>query len=132
MSPRVAVPGVLIAFITAVPLHAADWPQWRGPAGQGISMEKGLPTTWGPSNHIEWRTPLPGRGHSSPVTWGDVVFVTAAVEGAIVPGAGPVKHIADGEPFVHPDSVGGNRRHTLKVLALDRRSGRILWDRNAY
>jgi outer membrane protein assembly factor BamB len=132
MSSRVVHTGFFVAIIAAVPLQAADWPQWRGPAGQGISPEQGLPTAWGPSSNIEWRTPLPGRGHSSPVTWGDVVFVTAAVEGPAIPGAGPVKHTVDGEPFVHPDSLGGNRQHTLKVLALDRRSGRLLWDRTAY
>jgi outer membrane protein assembly factor BamB len=132
MSSRVAIPSFPIAFIAAVPLHAADWPQWRGPAGQGISVEKGLPPTSRPSSNVEWRTPLPGRGHSSPVTWGDVVFVTAAVEDAVVPGAGPVKHTVDWEPFVHPDSVAANRQHTLTVVALDRRSGRILWNRTAY
>ena len=45
----------------------ANWPQWRGPAGQGISTEKNLPTTWSATKNIKWKTPIAGRGHSSPI-----------------------------------------------------------------
>jgi outer membrane protein assembly factor BamB len=108
-----------------------NWPQWRGPRGQGVSSEDGLPTEWQPDRNIAWKVGVP-PGQSSPVVWGDRIFVTAAVEGAVIPGAKPVEHTMDGKPWIHPDSVAGDRTHTLKVLALDARTGKIVWDRTAY
>src|SRR5260221_439550 len=54
----------------------ADWPQFRGPGGLGVSAEKGLPIEWSATKNIVWRTKLPGMGASSPVTLGNRVFVT--------------------------------------------------------
>lgn len=121
---------VMLAW--GVVLSAAEnWPQWRGPGSQGISIEKQLPTEWAADRNIAWKTELPG-GHSSPIVWGNRIFVTAAVEGDVIPGAKPVGHIQEGKPWAHPDSVSGDRRQTLKVLALDAMTGRILWERTAY
>lgn len=108
------------------------WAQWRGPDSQGISDETGLPTEWSPTKNIKWKTPLAGRGHSSPIVWGDRIFLTTAIEGDVIPDAKPPKHILGGGEYVHPDSTAGNRHHTLKVLCLDRSSGRLLWERTAY
>ena len=112
--------------------RGADWPQWRGPEGSGVSAERGLPEEWSETKNVRWKTPIPGRGHSSPIIWGKRVFVTTAVEGEIVPGAKAVGHTIDGKPWSHPDSVGANRRHTFKVIALDRETGRVLWERTAW
>src|SRR5262249_53171508 len=49
----------------AVPEVSANWPQWRGPDGQGVSTEKGLPTEWSGAKNVKWKTPIEGRGHSS-------------------------------------------------------------------
>lgn len=113
---------------------AANWPQWRGPAGQGISVEKNLPTTWTSTKNIKWKTPIEGRGHSSPIVWGKKIFLTTALDGAAVPGRTPgVTHkLADGTDFVHPDAVGADLTHTFKVICLDRETGKILWERVAY
>jgi len=108
-----------------------NWPQWRGPGSQGISSETKLPTEWAPGKNVMWTTALPA-GHSSPIVWGDRIFVTSAVEGEVVPGAKAVPHTMDGKEFIHPDSVAADRRHTLKVLAIDAKSGTILWDKTAY
>ena len=70
-----------------------------------------------------WKSAIPGRGHSSPVVWGDRIFLTTAVEGDVVPGAKPVKHMIEGQEFQHPDGVGADRKQTLKVLALDAKDG---------
>ena len=75
---------------------------------------------------------MPGRGHSSPVVWGDRVFLTTDIEGDVIPGAEPVKHMNEGQPFRHPDATGGNRKHTLKVLAYRAADGKLLWERTAY
>lgn len=113
-------------------LAAANWPQWRGPQGQGISVETSLPTEWSPTAHIAWKAPIAGRGHSAPVVWGERVFLTTAIEGDVVPGHKAPEHVVEGKPFLHPDSMGVDRRNTLKVIALDVKTGRGLWEQVAY
>jgi outer membrane protein assembly factor BamB len=116
-----------------VAAKGANWSQFRGPDGQGVSTETGVPTEWGATKNVLWKTPIPGRGNSSPIIWGKRVFLTTAVEGAEVPGAQAVKHVLEGgQVFLHPDSVGANREHTFKVLCLDRDTGKILWERTAF
>jgi len=111
---------------------SANWPGWRGPDTRGVSDDANVPTEWSPTVNIAWKTAIPGRGHSSPIVWGDRLFVTTAIEGEVVEGARPVVHIEDGQVFVHPDSVGGDRRHAFKVFALDAGTGRVLWERSAH
>ena len=127
-----------LAVASAVALYAVDgaaenWPQWRGPGGQGVSAETEIPTEWGPARNVLWKTALPGSGMSSPIVWGDRIYLTAMIEGEVIPGQRAVKHrYGKDEDWVHPDSVAADRKHTLKVIALDARSGKILWDRTAY
>ena len=115
-----------------VALQAENWPQWRGPGGQGVSTERNLPSSWEPGKNIAWKVELPGGGHSSPVVWGDRIFITTVVEGEPLTGAKAVDHVVGGKPFVHPDSMAANLKHTFKVLALDAKTGKILWDQTAY
>jgi outer membrane protein assembly factor BamB len=109
-----------------------NWPQFRGPGGLGISDETSIPTSWSETESILWKTPIEGRGHSSPVVWGDRIFLTTAIEGEVIPGADAPIHYIGGEPFKHPQSLGANRHHTLEVLTLDRNSGEILWSHVVY
>lgn len=141
MKPSAKISFVLFAsllFALAVTIPGAsaagetNWPQWRGPEGSGISTERNLPEEWGETKNVRWKTPLPGKGHSSPVVWGKRVFVTTAVEGEVVPGAKAVEHKVEGEVWKHPDSVGADRKHALKVIALDRDTGRVLWQQTAW
>ena len=112
---------------------AGNWPQWRGPDGSGISNEKNLPSEWSPTKNIKWKTSIEGRSHSSPIVWGNRVFLTTAVEGVVVPGAKAVKHtVEDGKEFLHPDSVGADKKHTFKVISIDRDSGKIVWEATAW
>ena len=111
---------------------AANWPQWRGPDGSGISTEKNLPAEWTPTKNIKWKTPIAGRGHSSPIVWGNKIFLTTAIEGELVPDAKAAKHMIEGKEYVHPDSVGANHKHTFKVIALNRDTGKILWETVAW
>ncbi|HJZ94615.1 MAG TPA: PQQ-binding-like beta-propeller repeat protein [Gemmataceae bacterium] len=94
-------------FLTT-PLLAADgnWPMWRGPRGDGTTDEKGFPTKWSATDNVVWKTPIPGKGHSSPIVWGDRVFVTSAIE--------------DGDPNQPKDRL---------LLCLDRKDGRVLWQK---
>ncbi len=59
---------------------AANWPAWNGPSGSGVSPENHLPQHWSASENVRWKTPLPDRGNSSPIVWGDRIFLTQAVE----------------------------------------------------
>lgn len=112
---------------------AGNWPQWRGPDGSGISNEKNLPSEWTPTKNIKWKTPIDGRAHSSPIVWGNRVFLTTAVEGVPVPGAKAVKHTVEGgKEFLHPDSVGADKKHTFKVISIDRDTGKVLWQSTAW
>ena len=126
--------GLALLFISSLTTagSAANWPQWRGPDGSGISNEKNLPATWNPTTNIKWKAAIPGRGHSSPIVWGNRVFVTTAVEGDVVPGAKAVKHTSDGKEFLHPDSIGADRKHQFKVIALNRETGKIAWEALAW
>lgn len=119
---------------------SAQWPQWRGPGGNGISPEKGLPTEWAPATaekpavNIKWKTEIPGRGHSSPIVAGNLVFVTTAIKGEEVPGrTAPVHLDFQKQPgYLHPDAVDVEFKHTLKVYAIDARTGKVAWERTAY
>ena len=123
-------PLLLVAHASvAAPPH---WAQWRGPDGQGIASDAGVPLEWSATKNVLWKTAIPGRGYSSPVVWGDRIFLTTAIEGDVVPGAKPVKHMLEGQEFAHPEGVGADRQHSFKVVALDAASGRILWEKTAW
>ena len=77
--------GLVMVLNSSSCLAAAGWPQFRGPDGQGIGLDRGLPTTWSADSNLVWRIPLPGPGGSSPVIGGDLVFVTCYT-GYAVPG----------------------------------------------
>lgn len=64
------------APLFASTLFAANWPAWRGPDGTGISNEKNLPLTWNATENVKWKVALPERGNSTPIVWGDRIFLT--------------------------------------------------------
>src|ERR1017187_3823891 len=124
---------ILICFAAAhVSARTHNWPNWRGPESNGVSAEKNLPIEGDAVKNVRWKTTLPGKGHCSPIAWGNRVFVTTWLEGPVVSGAKAIEHTYEGKEYIVPDSFGADRRHTLKVLALDARTGRILWERTAY
>ena len=92
----------LAVLCCALPLFAEDWPGWRGPRGDGTSREKDIPTAWdgAKGTNIRWKTPLPGVGHSSPIVFGERIFVVTCREDNL-------------------DRV---------LLCLDRTTGRVLWE----
>jgi outer membrane protein assembly factor BamB len=118
----------------AQPEGRDDWPQWRGPGGAGIGAASTYPDAWSPREGIAWKTDLPGRGHSSPIVWGNRVYLTTSIEGAQIPGRKAPDHLGyDFKPgYLHPDSVGVDYRHTLKVLALDATTGSLVWERTVH
>ena len=65
-------------FIVATAAIAGNWPQWRGPTGDGTSIEKNLPVRWSPTDNIAWKLPMPAWSGSTPVIWGETVFLNVA------------------------------------------------------
>ena len=126
-----------IAWVLTVLIWGAsdNWPQWRGPNGLGIAEPAGYAAQWSPDKNIAWKTPVEGRGHSSPVVWGDRVYLTTSIEGAAAPpGHKAPDHLGYDLKwgYLHPDSTGADHQYALKVLAFDAGSGRKLWERTAY
>ena len=105
-----------------------DWPQFRGPNATGVAVGQHPPTTWDvkAGTNVQWKTPIPGLGHSCPVVWGDRVFVTTAISSG-----DPDPKIRTGN-YGAVDSVNDVSRHTWQVLCLDRETGKVLWTRTAH
>ena len=78
---------------------AETWPRWRGPSGQGDVVGSGYVDRWGPEENVRWKVAVPGKGNSSPIVWGDRIFLTTA------------------------EAAGAKR----SVLAFDRATGERLW-----
>jgi outer membrane protein assembly factor BamB len=137
----VVVLAVLFAPIWSVIVQAqtaAHWPQWRGPFFNGMARGDG-PTTWSDTSNIKWKTEIPGRGHSTPAIWGDRIFLTTAVavaKPAATPTANEAAPASAGQGQRGGQRPGGGGagpivEHRFDVLCLDRKTGKILWQRTA-
>jgi outer membrane protein assembly factor BamB len=109
----------------------ADWPYWRGPAADGMAVGD-APLRWSDTENIGWKTDIPGLGNSSPIVWRDQIFVTTAVPTG-APAAATAAAVSSGPA----PSFGGRAQgpspveHRFELLSLDRKSGKILWQRTA-
>jgi outer membrane protein assembly factor BamB len=112
----------------------AHWPQWRGPFFNGMARGD-APTVWNDTTNIKWKAQIPGRGFSTPVIYGDKIFLTTAVPTGKPAAAAP----ADQQPSVGQGErrrgaggdTGPQAEHRFEVLCLDRKTGKILWQRTA-
>ena len=102
------------------------WPQWRGPLGNGVAPHAKPPVEWNEKKNIRWKTTLPGRGHSTPVVWGDRLFLTTAV-----PFGEKLKPRYSGAPGAH-DNLPVTQRHKFIALAVNRGNGKILWQKTLH
>lgn len=106
------------------------WPQWRGPYFNGMARGD-APTDWSETKNIKWKAEIPGRGHSTPVIWGDRIFLTTAVASK------------NPEPAASQENQGGRQgrgagggtasgiEHQFVVLCLDRKTGKTVWKKVA-
>jgi outer membrane protein assembly factor BamB len=110
----------------AVAAPVGNWPSFRGTEASGIAEGQKLPDQWNPATgeNVLWRTPIPGLAHSSPIVWGDLLFVTSAISSK--PGA-------TFKPGLYGDGDASDdrSRHRWMLYALDKRTGKIRWERVA-
>jgi outer membrane protein assembly factor BamB len=100
---------------------ARNWAQWRGPASSGVSATANPPLEWSETKNVRWKIEIPGRGSGTPVVWEDRVFVTTAVPVGVT---GEAQHAPRGG--LRPRGV-----HRFVVMAIDRKTGRTVWERVA-
>jgi outer membrane protein assembly factor BamB len=122
---------VRTAGTAKTPLRAAkpgagDWPSFRGREAAGFADKQNLPDTWNPETgeNILWRTPIPGLAHSSPIVWGDTLFVTSAITS---------RPTATFKPGLYGDGDASDDRssHRWMLYAIDKRTGKMRWERVA-
>ncbi len=106
--PAFALSGVLLlvaisSSANGLAAELENWPGWRGPRGDGTSLEQNIPTTWDGTTgeNIAWQVPIPGKGHSSPIVWQDRIFVASCLE----------------------------ETQERVLLCLDRKTGKVVWQK---
>lgn len=117
---------LFLLAVISITVPAQNWPQFRGPGATGIVESPGQPVKWDAAAllNVRWKLAIPGLAHSSPVVWGDKVFVTTAVNSK--------KDETRFGLFGDVAPVKDNPLHTWKVYAIDKNKGAILWERVAY
>jgi outer membrane protein assembly factor BamB len=103
-----------------VPAASLDWPQFRGPLGNGLSPQANPPMLWSETTNVVWKVPLPGRGRSSPILQGKCIWLTAAIEQGVV------------RTRIGSDDMQKATHVTLLALCLDRETGKTLWQTQLY
>ena len=103
---------------------AQEWPSWRGPSDDGMARGD-APVTWHENQNIKWKLDIPGRGQSSPVVWGNQIFVTTAIQ----IGTRPAR--SSGRRWSPHGDTGPQAAHQFVVLSIDRTTGELLWERTA-
>ena len=116
---------IVAVLLSSRPAAQADparfWAQWRGPHATGVSSTANPPLEWSETRNVRWKVEIPGRGHASPIVWGDRIFVLTAVPVGVQGDTG------------HAPRGGLQQRgvHRFVVLAIDRKTGRTIWERVA-
>lgn len=105
-----------------------DWPRWRGPDNDGMARGD-APLHWSDTEHIKWKAEIPGRGHSSPIIWGDRVFITTAVPTGAPQDATPSTSVGRGGRGF--GNRGPQPEQKFVLMALDRKTGKLLWQQVA-
>lgn len=111
------------------------WPQWRGPAATGVAPHGNPPLEWSETRNVRWKVEIPGRGHATPIVWGDRVYIQTAVKTDRKVEAKETAEKPPEPPRGRPGRHGGNwmgsvepkHIHEFAMLALERRTGRTVW-----
>lgn len=122
------IAGVIVLWLSsAASATPPNWPSFRGPFASGVAKDDKPPTTWNvkTGENIKWKTPIPGLAHSSPIVWGDRVYLTTVV------GEKPNPTLRVGLYGESPDNPE-EFSHDYRLLALDAHTGEIIWQKTAY
>ncbi len=127
---RLALASSLLALAVATPAQTShgddNWAQFRGPGALGVSENAGLPDAWSATDNVAWKTAVPGRGWSSPIVWGNRVFMTTAVKEG-----GTLETVKKGLYF-GGDRAAPKEPHRWAVYCLDLTSGKTLWQKEVH
>ncbi len=116
--------GLILAFQTSSDIEK-NWPEWRGPYGNGIAANGVFPLEWSETNNIKWKIAIPGKGHSTPIIWEDQIFISTAVETD-----------KEGKPEVQEEGAQQGRGmpttrstkiHKFIVMSINKSDGKVLW-----
>jgi outer membrane protein assembly factor BamB len=124
---RLATTSIVVWIVACAAIGAQNWPSFRGPGASGVADGSPVPTKWdaGTGENVLWKTPVPGVAVSSPIVWGDRVFVSTAVSSD--PSAGIRTGLyGDVEPAKDVS------KHSWRLIALDRKTGKVVWERVAH
>ena len=125
---------------------AGEWPQWRGPDGTGVAPHSNPPVEWSEKENIRWKVAIPGKGHASPIVWGDRIFLLTAIETDEIGETQPTEEVGEAPTVEKPAEERRWRRrgrgrwrgmrgitpknvHEFAILALNRQDGTVLWQR---
>ena len=79
LSPNFVLMSLVLSCMVETMTSDEAWPQWRGPFGTGVAADADPPVEWSETKNIRWKAKLPGKGHSTPIIWGDRIFLTTAI-----------------------------------------------------
>jgi len=115
-----------VALMATLAEAGENWPQFRGPTCDGHSDARGLPRTWSETDHVVWKTPIPGRGWSSPVVWGEQVWLTTATADGTVRSAlcvdrrtGTIGHNVKLFELARPEEINSTNSYASSTSAID-------------
>ncbi|MGH9754857.1 MAG: PQQ-binding-like beta-propeller repeat protein [Blastocatellia bacterium] len=140
----------IVMVVGSASSDPAHWPQWRGPFFNGVAKGAAAPVEFSDTKNIKWKIEIPGRGFSTPVIWGDRIFLTTAVSTGKITQPAPPPEQTQNPPAQNPtensaQNPGGGRRqgrgpgggagageeHKFVVMCLDKKTGKTLWERVA-
>jgi outer membrane protein assembly factor BamB len=105
-----------------------NWHHWRGPLASGTAPKADPPLVWDAKKNVRWKAAVPGRGSATPIVWGDQVFVVTAIDTGRVAAAEDLPKV---DPALERKTTAPNTHHQFVVLAFDRHSGKLRWQRQA-
>ena len=135
MAPAYGTLVILTCFLSLSTVRADEvqerldnWPQWRGPLATGMAPHADPPLKWDARTNIKWKVALPGRGSSTPIVWGDKIFVQAAEDTGR---QAADKDLPKADPTFNKKTNAPRTYYRFLVLCLDRTSGKLLWQKTA-
>lgn len=122
---------LLLLLTVTTTAAAADWPQWRGPTGNGVAPDGDPPVTWSETDNVRWKVAVPGSGLGTPIVWKDAIYLTTAIDAGARPDPdAAAKAEAAQSEWRRKSGVAPENLLEFAVLALDRGTGEVRWKKS--